>query len=67
MATTAEMLTEVQAAITKCLEAQSYSVLGRSASRATLESLQKRESELLRRQARETNGSSRAFVRLNRP
>lgn len=51
-----EQLEEVQAAITKVLGGQSYSIGGRTLTRADLDALQKREVWLRQQVARETNG-----------
>ena len=54
--TNAEMLDEVQAAISAVLRNQSYTIDGRSLTRANLRDLQEREEILLRRVSRDANG-----------
>lgn len=63
MATTAEQLTSVQAAIAKVESgAQAYAEDGRSLTRADLSTLYAREETLLGRQAREATTGGRMFA-----
>lgn len=57
--TATQQLEEVQAAITAVLSGQSYSIAGRSLTRADLSALNEREEQLLRRVSRERNGGIR--------
>jgi len=52
--TTLEQIEEVQAAITAVMSGQSYTVGGRSVTKANLDALAKREETLLARYYRET-------------
>jgi len=54
--TTLEQIEEVQAAITAIMSGQSYSMSGRSLTRANLKELSDRETILLTRYRRETSG-----------
>jgi hypothetical protein len=56
MATTQEQLDEVQKAIAAVMRNQSFSIDGKSVTRANLADLEKREARLLRRLRQETSG-----------
>lgn len=61
--TTLEQLEEVQAAITKVMSAESYTMAEVKVQRSRLSALSKREEMLLARYRRETNNKGR--IRLN--
>ena len=59
--TTLEQLEEVQAAISAVMSGQSYTIAGRSVTKADLDSLSKREEVLLKRYKAEQNTGGMAI------